>query len=366
MKKSPCIIALLITATFLPGQALAQDALNSLEARDEELAIRNAMLQWDNDLFAGSDRNYTNGIRLAVGGPMGTDPDYGQIRNWLRRFSGDRTGPDFIDRLTGFDSSEIDYSWGLGFTQLMFTPEDPVPATPPPGERPYAAWTGMEISMQARDENSLSTVALTLGVTGDWAFGEEAQDFVHHNISDSPIFNGWDSQLPEEPTLNLFFNHKRRMQFLDNFQHGPLGMDGYTEFGASIGTLRTDFYVGGVMRAGWNLPGTFSSPRLQLGSYGSQYFANPANPADRFRAYLMVGAQGTLVLHDATLDGSLFRNWTHSVDSEPLVGEVMTGIGIGYGNFDLVYSQVYRSDEFRQQNSSLEYASLQLVWQMPL
>lgn len=321
------------------------------------------MVQLDNDLFAGSDRDYTNGFRVAFGGPTGLEPDYGRLRTWLRRFSGDDDSYPVFGRLADFDLETLDYSWGVGLTQLMFTPDKHVPRTPPPGERPYAAWLGAEFSMQVRDENSLSSVALAIGVTGDWALGEQTQDIVHHDISHSPLFNGWDSQLQEEVTIDLLLDHKRRIRFLDGWQHGAWGVDGYYEFGGSLGTLRTAAYFGGLVRAGWNLPATYSVPRLQLASYSNLYFNNRPHEPHGFRAYFLGGARGSLVLHDATLDGSLFQDWRHAVGSRPLVGELVFGFGMGLGEFELIYSRVLRSDEFDGQNTNQEYGSMQVVWQ---
>lgn len=320
------------------------------------------MVQLDNDLFAGSDRDYTNGFRLAVGGPTGVEPDYGRMRGWLHRFSGDKDSYPLFDRLADFDPSTLSYSWGAGITQLMFTPDNHVPRVPPPGERPYAAWLGAEFSIQVRDENSLSSVALAIGVTGDWALGEEAQDIIHHDVSHSPLFNGWDSQLPEEVTLDLLLDHKRRLRLLDDWQSGLWSIDGYYEFGGSLGTMRTAAYAGGLIRAGWNLPRTYSIPRLQVASYANQYFSNRPHDPEGFRIYLLGGARGSLVLHDATLDGSLFQNWRFAVDSKPLVGELILGCGVGYGEFELIYSRVVRSDEFDGQNTNQEYGSMQLAW----
>jgi hypothetical protein len=244
----------------------------------------------------------------------------------------------------------------------MFTPDNHVPRIPPPGERPYAAWLGAEFSIQVRDENSLSSVALAIGVTGKWALGEETQDIIHHDVSHSPFFNGWDSQLPEEVTVDLLLDHKHRLRFMDDWRSGLWAIDGYYEFGGSLGTLRTAAYAGGLVRAGWNLPAAYSVPRLQMVSYANQYFRGGSGDHGGFRAYLLGGVRGSLVLHDATLDGSLFQDWRFAVGSKPFVGEVVLGAGVGIRDFELIYSRVLRSAEFESQSSNQEFGSVQVVW----
>lgn len=337
----------------------------SLAGPSDTDSIGNFMIQLDNDLFTGDDSDYTNGFRFAMGGELGAEPNYDNLRDALRRFSGDESSYGFLDKLYGFNTRDLSYSWGLGITQQMYTPDNYQALTPQPGQRPYAAWLGVEFSMQARNADSLSSVGLALGVTGEWALGEPAQDIVHHDLSNSNLFNGWDSQAPEEVTVDLLLDHKRRIHFLDDLEWGKFGMDGYTEYGGSLGTKRTAFYVGGVVRAGWNLPHTYIVPRLQAATYGNQYFSDDSPHDGGLRAYLLAGARGSLVLHDATLDGPLFQDWRHSVNSEPLVGEVLLGIGVGMGNWDLIYSHVARSDEFESQEVNQEFGSIQLVWQRP-
>ena len=44
-------------------------------------------------------------------------------------------------------------------------------------------------------------------------FAEDTQDYIH-DIRNLDKFQGWDSQMPNEPTLNIVFNQKRRWQLI--------------------------------------------------------------------------------------------------------------------------------------------------------
>jgi hypothetical protein len=46
------------------------------------------------------------------------------------------------------------------------------------------------------------------GATGKSSFGAEAQEWVQQNISGSPIYQDWGSQVPGELAVNLHFGHE--------------------------------------------------------------------------------------------------------------------------------------------------------------
>lgn len=144
--------------------------------------------QWDNDLLTGTDDGYTNGARIAFARELSADSDeHYFLQNTLRRLTGSERG----DTLSDFrfpDEGSVTFQYGIGLTQLMFTPENPNTPTPQKGERPYAGWLGLEFSLQASAGDSASTATLSIGTTGQLSYAEEAQKWVHQNVSGSPIF----------------------------------------------------------------------------------------------------------------------------------------------------------------------------------
>jgi len=313
------------------------------------------LTQWDNDIFAGSDRGYTNGARLAFLRELepGAETDH-----LLRRSLHSLSGASDSTFLSGFrlgGTEDLRFAWGFGLTQLMFTAEDEFAPFAPDGERPYAGWLGLEFSLHAKSKRSVSSVTLSLGTTGPNSYADDLQTWVHEEITDSPVFQGWDSQVPGEATLNLHFDHKRSF----GFPPGPeFGVDGYWEWGAAVGNFRTDAYLGALLRAGYNLPATYSTPRLQLGSYGHELFRR-ADPAESpFSILGFAGLRGTAVVHDITLDGPLFRDFDTGVDAESFVGELLVGLSLRYGSCELSLSRTFRSDEFTGQSESQEFGSL--------
>ncbi|MGJ8638400.1 MAG: lipid A deacylase LpxR family protein [Opitutaceae bacterium] len=322
------------------------------------------LIQWDNDLLTGSDRNYTNGARLAYIQDLATDE---AAHNWLQkglyRLSG-AEGDGFLDEYRFQNDGSNQFSWGMGLTQLMFTPEDPTVTTAPTGQRPYAGWLGLECSLHVKNESSASSVTLSMGTTGKNSYADDAQAWIHENVSGSPIFQGWDSQVPGEATLNLHFDHKRKLPVERWTSNWPLEVDGYYEWGAAAGNLRTDAYLGGLLRAGFNLPSNYITPRVQIGSYGHAVFVDKEQDSD-FSAYGFAGLRGSAVLHDISLDGPVFRDFDSQVDREALVGEALLGFALRWKACELSLSRTLRTREFEGQDENQEFGSVQLRFQIP-
>ncbi len=317
------------------------------------------LLQLDNDLFSGSDRDYTSGVRVGFVREVPLESARGQRMNKRAR-DGTREIQAWLQSLRIPDDEELRFAHGFGLTQLLFTPEDPTALSAPPGERPYAGWLGLEYSLHVKAERFVNSLTLTMGTTGENSWAQPSQDWVHRNISNSPIFQGWDSQVPNELTLNLHFDHKQKFYNLTRKLGRHLETDGYYEGGFALGNFRTDAYIGAVGRIGYRLPSNFSTPRVQLGAYGHKLFDNDRDYGKKFSAYAFGGMRATGVAHDITLDGTVFRDFDTGVESNPLVGELVFGFGARYRGIDLVFSQTLRSDEFDGQTENLRFGTVML------
>lgn len=323
------------------------------------------LLQLDNDLFSGSDRDYTSGIRVGFVQELPLESDEGQRMN--ERF---QEASNLLYRPLQFlginEDSNLRFARGVGLSQLLFTPEDPRALSAPEGERPYAGWLGLEYSLHAKSEDLVNSITVAVGTTGEASLAQPSQDWVHRNISKSPLFQGWDSQVPGELTLNLHFDHKRRFHNLYKVGTRGLEIDGYYEGGLALGNFRTDAYVGSLARIGFRLPSSFSTPRVQLGSYGHQLFSDNRDFSNKISAYAFGGVRATGVLHDITLDGPVFRDFDTGVKSSSLVGELIYGFGMRYKKIELIYSQTIRSEEFNSQTENLQFGSVMLRFQSGL
>jgi len=313
----------------------------------------------DNDLFSGTDSNYTNGARLSYitsGKPAINVPF---IQKNLRLLSGAEGSARWIQKIWGFSTlDKIEYNYGFALSQLMFTPETFETPSSPAVERPYAGWLGVSFSLHARNKYNLNSVEISIGTVGPHAYAQESQDFIHQIINEEK-FRGWDSQIPNEVTLNITFNQKRRWGFLEDADLPlDLEIDGFHETGISAGNYLTDIHLGGLIRLGWNLPVEFSDSRLTPTAHTQRLFSNGDSNDDRWSLYAIFGARSSVIYHDITLDGPVFRSYDTGIRKELLVGEVYAGFGLRRGNWELGYVHAYRSKEFETQNSPQAFGSV--------
>jgi len=310
----------------------------------------------DNDLFAGTDENYTNGARLTWISGSRDISEASSVQRGLRRLVGDEKGWNFLSGLTGLDtSSKLSYNFGFSLTQLIFTPNDLDALAAPPGERPYAGYLGIGFSLHAKDQDTLNSAELTLGVVGPHAFGEETQDLVH-DLRGFEKFDGWDSQVPNEPTLTLSLVQKRRFEFSEfanKLVH--FGGDGVTEWGAELGNYRTSAFIGFLGRWGYNVPVAFSDPRLSTTAYSHKPFLKyDESIKGKWSVYGLAGTRLTAVAFDATIDGPLFRDFSTGVHSEPFVAEAYLGLGVRYDAWEFTYVHTFRTKEFEEQENDYQ------------
>ena len=351
----------LISLTFLTSDLHAEDSIKTDRVSDWQV-----LMQLDNDLFAGSDRDYTNGVRIGIIQEIPLGSPEGQRMDKRLRESSNALAKRIQSKLSTFGidpDTKLSFARGVGINQLMYTPEDPLALEAPKGERPYASWLGLEYSLHYKTDFYANSLTWSVGTTGESSLAQPTQNWVHRNISNSPLFQGWDSQVPSELTVNIHFDHKQRFRGLPNWTRGELKFDGYYEGGIALGNFRSDAYVGALARIGYRLPSSFSMPRVQLGNYGHQLFPAQKGFGRKFSAYAFAGVRATAVLHDITLDGPVFRKFDTGVASKPFVGELLYGWGLRYKKVDLVFSQTVRSDEFIGQTENQEFGSFMLRFQ---
>jgi len=318
----------------------------------------------DNDLFGGTDQDYTNGVRAAW--ISENHPAFGFLpaRRVLEKLSGVDEGGSLVRRLSGFERGDIEgenvvVNYGFSATQLMFTPADYASPVQPPGQRRYAGWLGLGFSLHAKNERVLNSAELIFGTVGPRSYAKEAQDFIHELIG-APIFQGWADQVPNELTLDLSFVQRRRVRFLERPERS-FSMDGFTEWGARLGSFRTLAQTGGFFRLGFHLPADFSDPRIDATAYSQRFFEGGRDTDSDWSFYGLGGARASGVLFDATLDGPLFRSFETGNTRQPWVAEAYLGFGLRWKSLEFSYLHTFRSEEYKEQSGGSNFGSLALL-----
>lgn len=277
----------------------------------------------ENDMWSGTDRYYTNGIKFGFG------TDAGTLADLLNAPS-----ESLLRRLT--DGSGC-VQLGLFFGQNMYTPRRITVAGPQPADRPWAAWLYVGGVAQRVEERKLQTVELDVGVVGPAALGRQVQTRWHQLIGvDEPL--GWANQIPNQPGVLVAFVEKVKYR-TGNFEVVP-------HFGGSLGNVMTLARAGGIVRWGRNMTG-FGPDTIEPG--GAMLQATRVRSGEGGKSglewYVFAGADARAVAYNIFLDGPWFRT-SPNVERRPLVYDWTAGVSVRVSTVRLSLTRVHRSEEF--------------------
>lgn len=286
-------------------------------------------IQGENDAITttggGSDRFYTNGLRL--GWTSGTDGVPEAVADAARTVWGDG-----ITRIS------------FNISHQIYTPADIRRVIPDPRDRPLAAYLAGTFSVLHDTAQSRNVVAITVGLTGPAALGRTVQNGWHELIR-IPVNNGWDSQLPNEPQLQLLAERTWRIGLA---RAGDLEADMLPSATAGVGTVR-DYVQGGfILRLGQGLERDFGVARIRPGVTGGDAFV----AAPGLAWYVFGGVTGQVVARDLFLDGTLLRSSPH-VRRNWLLGGLESGVAIIWNGVRFSYTQTWQTQSFRGQRGGL-------------
>ncbi|MDE1463017.1 lipid A deacylase LpxR family protein [Spartinivicinus poritis] len=323
---------------------------NNNYAESEKLWTGN--FYFENDLFAETDQNYTNGIRFSLVSPN------------LKSFEEDEQLPDWFSyinqQLTFFHPKmKVDHNIVLSFAQVMYTPEDIERKNLINDQRPYAGWLYFGAAYHTRSEYQLDTIELNFGIVGPLALAHETQDFIH-DLRGLEKSNGWDNQLKNEPGLIALYEHKHK--FISQTANYGMGYDVILHAGGAVGNVATYLNSGFSIRGGWKIPDDFGTSSVRPGgdnsAPGKGWVLN-----NEFGIHLFASIDSRLVIRDIFLDGNTFRD-SHSVDKELWVADASVGLSITVENVKISFARVFRTREFKKQPHSHSYGSLSIsFWQ---
>lgn len=304
---------------------------------------------YENDLFSGTDNNYTNGMRVSW------------ISSNLRDYVTDPCLPLWVRRLNGW--SEIlkpgNYSsrnMVITLGQAMYTPTDRSRTDLIKNDRPYAGWLYLGLAYNARNQRQMDTTELDIGVVGPASLAKQAQDFIH-DLRGFQRFNGWDNQLSNELGIQLVRERKNKV-FISGNHSGPQ-TDLITHYGASLGNVKTYLNAGLELRFG-HLSNDFGTASIRPAADGNAPLEGTQTHrlnSEGMHVFLALDARA--VAHDIFLDGNTFSHSAH-VSKKYLVGDAALGVSWQWRGGKITYAQYLRSKEFDEENATHGYGSLTL------
>ncbi|MEL6857498.1 MAG: lipid A deacylase LpxR family protein [Pseudomonadota bacterium] len=295
----------------------------------------------ENDLFGGTDRNYSNGIRLERVRPAN------RITPGLKWVA---------DRIPLLDVNRTELRQGFALSHTIFTPENIETETPDPNDRPYAAWlygsaTVVGTTRLAERQIVQDVLQVNLGVVGPSAGGKFVQEN-WHDLIQAIEPRGWDSQLKDEVGLEITAQRLRQYEGPDL----PFGLE--TDYalhgGVTLGNVRTYAATGALARIGWDLSSDFGPPRIRPALAGAGVF----RPGQPFGGYVFAGFEGRAVARDMFLDGNLWRDGPRVEDRRDYGADLQLGVALHQGDVQVAFTYVHRTEEFVNQGGPQRFGAV--------
>jgi lipid A 3-O-deacylase len=243
----------------------------SAQAIDNTPAFRNInsdhyfRINYENDFFTGTDRDYTQGIYLEWVNPS------------IRRFP--------LTTLLWRPKNSI-IKYGLALENNGYTPNYIDRTQIQYGDRPYAGVILLKTFLTAINSERRERVStqLSTGLIGPWAGDEDMQKDIHHWIHyTQPL--GWDNQIKNDIALDYQVNYEREFFAMKDY----FSLSSYAS--ARIGTLST--------KASAGITG-------MLGNFYSPFSFNKNKRVKKLQFYIYDLPAISVIGYDATLQGGLF------------------------------------------------------------
>lgn len=295
----------------------------------------------DNDEWAHTDEEYTEGSRLAV-----------MSREWGR--AGWAQAAAAV--LPGIEPGE-GLSAGVGLGHYLYVPRRVGAAAPLPDERAYAGWLHASAMLAGTSDNRLDSWKLDVGVIGPAAEGEALVKFFHSAFSGREM-NGWDNQIRNR--LGLEAGWERRWRNVLPVA-GGLQADISPAVGAEAGSVSVGASAGLMLRLGFKLEDDYGPSRATpLGG-------SLARRDHGLSGYLFVAASGRYSAYDLFVDeaggrsGDAMRGGA-AIDREPWRSEASLGVVLDLGPARATFAWTQQSKLYEQQPGPHQFGEVTLGW----
>ncbi len=301
----------------------------------------------ENDVLTGSDNNYTNGLGVSwVSADLNNYDEDRFVSKWGRFWS-------FLP-FVGDEGYTTYASWTLA--QEMHTPDDITIPDPPLDDEPYAGVLYVDSMLYAKKDRWAHVWQLKLGVVGPASQAENTQKDFHDLVGgDEPM--GWDTQLPDEPIVNVGYTVAHL---------SAAGRAGQTAEWrvVSVGTAAVGNYFTGAGagvygEVGWNLVDAFGITALRTGLNTASTVG--VGRVQGWSVSFFGGLGGYGVGHYLPLDGTVFHD-SRSVDTKPFIGMGSFGLNVRHGGMVVSLAATVFTDTFETQRESASFGTLSMSW----
>ncbi|MEO1304337.1 MAG: lipid A deacylase LpxR family protein [Pseudomonadota bacterium] len=333
-KLNPLLIGI-SAALCSVGTACADDTVETL------------ILTIENDVFTGSDNQYTNGVSATWSSDELIRYDKSApVRKWANVFQ----------FLPGFDPNAPNSFVSLSLVHEMNTPSDITIADPPLDDQPYSGVLLFDTSLYSRNQKWNQAWSVRIGAVGPITQADHLQTSYHELIgADEPL--GWDTQLPNEAIVNIGYT----AGYADWSMGDPSGLEWRVSpvINVELGTYATAIGGGLFFETGNGLEDTLGTASLGQGLGSIVGIGSKPTDSWKFSAYAGVG--GYAVGHYLPLDGTVFRD-SRSVDADPYLAFGSAGVTARYKKLVASFGLTFGATPFEDEDDDIDYGAISIGW----
>jgi len=309
-----------LSVMFCMSPVYAIEQQNEFFPGNKERHLRDAAkyhFEMNNDVIFDSDNQFSNGWAFQVHTPV--------ARNWSSVEGPAEFLKDIGAWLPSLTGEGLNYRMSLSIGQILQTPDEITDPNLIPEDVPYAGVITTKASWIAYNDTDFRGFEIVFGFVGRPSLAEQTQNFVH-NIIDSNIAEGWDNQLKNEPVIN--FNYMRKKKFYQAGESSGFAFDSSVSGDVQLGTLFTSAGAFVETRFGFNMPRGFGFRADPVGRFLTYDATLSPSMKNRSSIYATFNLGASYFVHNLLLDGNVFRDGSHSVEKEDVLG--MASIGFHY------------------------------------
>ncbi len=299
----------LVSRTPLPNLPTKKEVPADKTTKVTENADNNNQIRilFQNDIFTNTDYYFTNGVNIEFVTPMAKRAFYKLLPAVAKK-------------------ADIELN-GFSVTQNIYTPTNPDVENILDGDRPFSAILTLG---QFKESYSISNKLfiksrLEFGVLGPASLGKTVQSSIHQI---EPV--GWNNQIANWPVVNFYFYISKSLISSNHFEFALTG-------DVAAGTAYNRASPGVSMRTGNFVPllrGPAALGRIAQWQY-----------------WFFLDASSSLVVYDATLQGSFFsQNDPYVIEQDNIsrvVAEIAAGLAVYKRNIGFEFTLHYLSPEFK-------------------
>lgn len=298
-----------------------------------------ATLTMENDIIAGEDGGYTNGLAFSWAYAGFDEFEQVDLPRWMRFLSEDL----YISTMTK-KRRAVSYQIAQG----MQTASDIEVEGLSEDEPPYAGLLIWKGTLYAYDSQVTDRLSLSLGVVGPASGAEQSQKWVH-KVTGSDEPKGWDHQIENELVFRL--QAERYWNLLRLSNESDFGFEVVSNALVGIGNLKSDIGGGLGLRVGFNLASSFSTSSTLPGRE-----INPLAGMSGRNWYFFIHATTVYVANSIAIDGNTFES-SHSVALKHQQSIGSFGFAVNRGDWGLVVSMARSTDQYEGQSGKSKFGS---------